>query len=55
MRHTREDLRVMARTALTARDTLHPNWLRLLFQLMLHTGLSADRVEREIERLAAGA
>lgn len=55
MRHTPSELREMARTALAARDALHPNWLRLLFQLMLHTGLSADRVESEIERLAAGA
>lgn len=55
MRHTPSELRRMAQTALGYRDTLHPDWLRLLFQLMLHTGLSADRVEREIERLAAGA
>lgn len=53
MTYTPEQLREMAQTALSARDAGSVEWLMLVIQLTIRTGLAPDAVELQIVRLAA--
>lgn len=54
MRHSRENLKAMAREALVARDTGDVRWQLLVIRMVLLTGFESAAVERGIEAIAQG-